>query len=71
MSKELTPEDRRHGIVNLLGSVAWGAITWGFAWLVGAPHWACWLFALVSWDAQSNASGIRYRLKKLLGGESA
>lgn len=63
-----TGEDARYGAVNLLGSVVWGAVAFGFAYLVGAPHWAAWLLAFLSADAQSNAGGIRYRIRKLLGG---
>lgn len=50
--------EARYGVVNVLGSVAWGALAWGFAWLL----------AFLSADAQSNAGGIRWRIEQLRGG---
>jgi hypothetical protein len=65
---QYTPEDYRFGAVNLAGSLFWAAVAWGFAHLVGAPHWAAWLLAFLTFNEESNSGGIRYRIKKLIGG---
>lgn len=68
MSEKLTPADRAYGVVNVLSTVVWGAVAFGVAYLAGAPHWAQWVVAFLSADAQSNASGLRYRLQKIARG---